>query len=303
MISKIKNSLHPKNRHQGRYNFKLLTESCPQLKQFVKLNEYDKALGETIDFSDPQAVMTLNKALLKFYYGISFWELPSGFLCPPIPGRADYIHYLADLLSSTLEKEKEKSKNIKVLDIGTGANCIYPLIGQHEYAWDFVGSEVDLMSLKNAEKIINGNLGLEKHIELRLQKNSQNIFKGLILPEDYFELTLCNPPFYSSYEEAQGESLRKWKNLGKNKEKIPARNFGGKKNELWCKGGEKEFIKLMIEESTSYKKQVLWFSTLVSKGENLPEFKLALKKVSALDIRIIEMGQGQKRSRILAWTF
>lgn len=295
MIAKSKNELHPRNRHQGRYDLKALMSICPELKKFVKLNEYDPKLGETIDFSNPQAVKILNKALLQLYYGISHWDLPSGALCPPIPGRADYIHYLADLLDC--------SASVKVLDIGTGANCVYPLIGQSEYNWSFVASDIDINSLKNAQKIIDANVGLNKRIELRLQTNKKNIFSGVITPEDHFTLTLCNPPFHSSAAEASAGSFRKWKNLGKGKSQKPALNFGGQSNELWCEGGEKAFITTMIDESVHYKNQVLWFSTLVSKGENLPVLQAVLKKVRAAEVRVIEMGQGQKISRLLAWSY
>ena len=92
-----KSKLHPRTKHRGRYDFTKLIVGCPELAEFVKPNNYG---DESVDFSDPQAVKTLNKALLKFFYDVSFWEIPSNYLCPPIPGRADYIHYVADLLAT-----------------------------------------------------------------------------------------------------------------------------------------------------------------------------------------------------------
>ena len=80
-------------------------------------------------------------------------------------------------------------------------------------------------------------------------------------------------------------------------------NFEGQANELWCKGGEKMFIKNMIKESKQFYKSCQWFTTLVSKKENLNSFYEALTKVEAKDVRTIKMTQGHKRSRILAWTF
>ena len=299
---KPKQSLHPKNRHQGRYDFDALEKACPELKKFVRLNPYDPSLGKTIDFSQADAVKCLNKALLRLYYGISFWDLPKGALCPPIPGRVDYIHYLADLLSKNLSSLK--GSKVNVLDVGSGANCIYPLLGVKAYAWHFVASDIDESSLENAQKIVNEN-ALDESIELRKQVNAKNVFKGIIQEKDSFALTMCNPPFHSSKEEAASGSLRKWKNLGKDKGKNPKQtlNFGGVSNELWCEGGEKSFVSIMIEESKIFQKQVLWFSTLVSKGENLHHFKELLKKAKATKVEIIEMGQGQKVSRILAWKF
>ena len=92
-----KASLHPRNRHQGRYDFPQLIKSTPELGQFVILNPYGK---ESIDFADPAAVRVFNRALLKAFYGIAHWDIPADFLCPPVPGRADYVHFLADLLAS-----------------------------------------------------------------------------------------------------------------------------------------------------------------------------------------------------------
>ena len=90
--------MHPRNKHVGRYDFEALTKSVPDLAAFVTLNPLKE---QTIDFSNPEAVKALNRALLKTFYGVNRWDIPPGYLCPPVPGRADYIHYTADLLSST----------------------------------------------------------------------------------------------------------------------------------------------------------------------------------------------------------
>ena len=55
---------------------------------------------ESVDFANPAAVKALNRALLRQDYGLDYWDIPAGYLCPPIPGRADYVHYLADLLAA-----------------------------------------------------------------------------------------------------------------------------------------------------------------------------------------------------------
>lgn len=241
-----KTSLHPRNRHRERYNFRQLVASCPELGQFVKLNDYN---DQSIDFFNPLAVKTLNKALLKFFYGIDNWDIPANYLCPPIPGRADYIHYMADLLGSVnshVQGEIPTGSKIKCLDIGVGANCVYPIIGVKEYGWSFVGSDIDLVSIKNASDIIETNSTLKGNVELRMQKNSNNIFKGIIAKNEHFDLTICNPPFHSSLAEAHGVAVRKLQNLKGKKISNPVLNFGGQSNELWCAGGEEKFIKEMI---------------------------------------------------------
>jgi 23S rRNA (adenine1618-N6)-methyltransferase len=186
-----------------------------------------------------------------------------------------------------------------VLDVGVGANCVYPLIGQYEYGWKFIGSDVDPGAIESALTILNKN-NLKDQIELRLQSSADRIFSGIIKSDESVDLTICNPPFHASAEEAAAGSDRKIKNLGLKKAVL---NFGGKSHELWSPGGEKAFITKMIDESAKYSNQCLWFTSLVSKKENLPDLDRVLNKVRAFEVRILEMSQGQKISRVLAWTF
>lgn len=295
-----KSNFHPRNPHQGKYDFKKLIISCPELSPFVFTNQYG---NQSINFFDPEAVIMLNKALLKYHYNVNFWAIPSNHLCPPIPGRADYIHHLADLLATTNHGKIPMGNHIKCLDIGVGANCIYPIIGSQTFNWKFVGSDIDPNSITSAENIIKENPNLKNYIEIRLQDNKKHIFKGIIQEGEYYHLTICNPPFHGSPEEAERGTRRKLKNLTSKKLDQIVLNFGGKSNELWTKGGEKKFIKNMIKESQLYANSVLWFSTLVSKQSNLNAIYDALKKVAATEVKTIPMGQGQKISRIIAWKF
>ena len=288
--------LHPRNKHRGRYQFADLIKQCPDLADFVIKSQFAE---ETIDFTDPLAVKTLNKALLIHFYGIQLWDIPEGFLCPPIPGRADYLHYAADLISDS-EGIIPKGKNIKVLDIGVGANSIYPLIGHSEYGWTFVGSEIDSLAIRSAKNIVDAN-GLSKVISIRKQTNRLKIFKDLINPGEKFKLSICNPPFHSSMKEASESTERKWKNLGKGSQMGSDLNFGGKNAELWCEGGEEKFLQSMILESEQFAQSVEWFSSLVSKKETLASCYYELDKIKAKEVRTIDTHQGNKTSRILAW--
>ena len=289
-----KKQLHPRNKHQGRYNFDELTSNNEELSVFVRPNPYGDL---SIDFSNPDAVKALNTALLKTHYNLEFWDIPQGFLCPPIPGRADYIHYIADLLSQQNSNNIPTGKKINVLDVGVGANCIYPIIGNHEYGWSFIVSDITKTAIISAEKIIDNNKQLSKAIKLRLQQNKRFIFTGIL--NEKVDVSICNPPFHSSLKEAQKANNRKTKNLGLKKDL----NFGGQHNELWCEGGELKFIRDMIFESRRFKTDCFWFTTLVSKKENLKPIYRTLKKVEATDVKTIEMGQGNKVSRIVCWTF
>lgn len=329
-VSRQPKALHPRNKHHGHYDFKALCHSSPALKAFVRVVPSGR---QSIDFTDEKAVVALNQALLLHFYGVKNWNIPAGYLCPPIPGRADYIHYLADLLAQSMNDSTVKvccdedannhvqfqpQHNIRVLDIGTGANCIYPIIGSQVYGWEFVASDIDSVSIKAAKSILKANSHLDKKISLIQQHDAKSIFKGIIQDTDYFDLTLCNPPFHASIAEAEAGTIKKWKNLDKSSKahvsrkhsRLPSnsdnkskRNFGGQQAELWCPGGEIAFLKSMAWESQNYAQQVRWFSSLVSKSENVRPLKKRLQELGVKQIKVIKMSQGQKVSRLIAWSF
>ena len=290
-----KTTLHPRNQHREGYDFERLVGKLPELEAFTIHNPVGQT---TIDFQDVRAVRMLNQALLKTHYNIDFWDIPANYLCPPIPGRVDYIHYLADLLASNNNQEIPRGRNFKVLDIGTGANLVYPLVGQSEYGWHFTGVDIDPSAIKVAQQICQFN---KLEIDLRQQNIRENIFRGVIEPQDAFHITMCNPPFHASIEKANKGTQRKWGNLGKGQSKKL--NFGGQDHELSYPGGEIKFITSMVEQSIDYADQCLWFSSLVSKKDNLKPLYKILRKANVTDVKVVRMAQGQKVSRFIAWTY
>ncbi len=299
-----KTVLHARNQHRARYDFPALIKTLPALKPFVRLNEFKTA---SVDFFNPEAVKMLNRSLLKHFYGIDNWDIPPGYLCPPIPGRADYLHHIADALASynviNNKPQIPRGHSIKCLDIGVGANCVYPIIGTKEYGWSFVGADVDPVSVASTRAIVTGNPAISKMIEIRQQPKSQHIFQGIIQAEERFDLTICNPPFHSSAAEANAGSTRKAQNLKRNRKAPPVLNFGGQHRELWCEGGEPAFLANLIRESSQFASSCFLFSTLVSKSAHLPHLYRLLEKAGAKEVKTIPMRQGNKVSRLLAWTF
>lgn len=308
--SLAKGALHPRNPHQGRYDFAALQAASPALTPFIRpITGRNGKPDATIDFADPLAVKALNQALLVCHYQIADWDIPEGYLCPPIPGRADYIHYLADLLAGSNRGVVPEGAGVRVLDVGVGANAIYPILGHCAYGWSFVGADIDAGALASVARITAANPALG--LETRRQPDEKQVFSQIIQPGEIFDLTLCNPPFHASAEAAAAGSLRKVRNLNGQKPRDQQKanldkvslNFGGRKNELWCQGGELKFILNMIRDSQAFAGQCFWFTSLVSKHENLAPLRKALMAAKALDVRVVEMTQGQKISRFIAWTF
>jgi 23S rRNA (adenine1618-N6)-methyltransferase len=296
----IKTRLHPRNRNRERYDLDALIKTSPSLSKYVEPNKYG---DDSVNFSDPIAVRLLNKALLKHYYEINFWEFSEKNLCPPIPGRADYIHHMADLLCESNYGTIPVGDNITCFDIGVGASCIYPVIGVTEYNWNFIGSDIDRKSIKSAQEIVKANASLKNKIECRLQEVPKHIFYGVIPKDDSFDISICNPPFHSSVEDAKKGSSRKVKNLSGKREITPTLNFSGISEELVCVGGEYRFINNMIRESRKFAENCFWFSTLVSKQSNLKSIYKSLEKVEAVQVKTIPTGTGNKTGRIVAWSF
>jgi 23S rRNA (adenine1618-N6)-methyltransferase len=298
-----KDGLHPRSRHRGQYDFAALVADTPPLARFVITTKYG---NPSIDFANAAAVKALNQALLRTHYGITSWDIPDGYLCPPIPGRADYVHHVADLLAEGNGGKIPRGSKISVLDIGVGASAIYPLIGHREYGWSFVGTDCDADALASAQRIIKANQGLSEVITLRRQRSAQTVFAGVVQTDEHFDISVCNPPFHASAADAAAGSTRKWHQLGKHaaaRGGTPLLNFGGKDAELWCPGGEIGFITRMIGESRQTPGLCLWFTSLVSKESSVPLIVRALQAAHVRERRIIDLSHGQKRSRIVAWTF
>ena len=295
-----KATLHPQNRFRDGYDFPRLIAQRPQLGAFVRPNAYGDL---SVDYANPDAVKALNQALLKDAYGLERWDVPAGYLCPPIPGRSEYVHRLADLVRTGGGRLAAHRRPVAVLDVGTGANCIYPLIGASEYGWRCVASEIDPVALRWARTLVAANASVATLIDCRLQRSANRCFAGVIKAGERFDASMCNPPFHASAEAAAEDSRRKRRNLGTERSSVARLNFGGIASELWCEGGELAFVCRMIAESVRWSDQCRWFTSLVSRSQHLPRLYEALNGVKASDVKTLEMAHGQKKSRILAWTF
>jgi 23S rRNA (adenine1618-N6)-methyltransferase len=273
-------SFHPRNIHSLPYDFDNLVKANPDLVIYI----IEKENGEkSINFKKAKQIKALSKALIKKDYQIDAWDFPDIFQCPPIPTRADYIHHLADLLAD-LHKEKEipKGNQITVLNVGSGASCIFPLLAHRSYDWHVIASEADEKAFTSAGQILDNNPKLKKDIEMRHQANSENFFKGICKDDESYELCICHPPFNDSIKNPE----------------ISVKN-----PDLSYPGGELNFISKMIQESKEFQYRFLYFTTMVAKKDHLKKLTSLLKKEGAKHQQIIEIGTGNKVSRILVWSF
>jgi len=285
--------MHRKNPHFKKYDLNRLATFVPQLKELIIKNKKGEP---SINFSDPKSVSLLNEALLKAHHGIEIWDSNTENLTPAVPGRCDHLLYMRDFLKN---QKIILHLKINVLDIGTGASCIYPIVGTSMLDWHFVASEAHEDSYKAACKVVKDNPERMAKVEIRRQADKSKIFTNIIKPDEKFMLTICNPPFFKSIEDSQKETYRKNKNLRISK--TNKKNFGGLSHEIWYPGGEFEFIKTMIDESVLFKTQVRWFSSLVAKEDNLKKLIRYINKKKKIKHHVVEFKHGNKTSRILAW--
>ena len=294
-----KNALHSRNVSRDGYPFAELISLYPELKHYTVINPVGQI---SLDFFNPKAVRVFNAILLDYYHQIKYFSLPEGYLCPPVPGRADYIHYVADLLAETYGRTPHGS-HFHMLDMGTGASAVFGLLAAAIYRWKCTMADVDQKALDSASAIWRHNESVLSAGDFRHQTHSHLFFEKIIRPDDFFDVVVCNPPFHSSEAEAKLRADKKFTSLKKSKREKTVLNFGGTSGELWYPGGEATFIKGMMAESIRFGNQCYWFTTLVSRQSTLPVIYNVLDEVRARKVKTIDMGQGNKRSRIVCWTF
>ncbi|XP_020079913.1 methyltransferase-like protein 16 [Ananas comosus] len=306
-------AMHPRNRYtESPPDFALLASLYPSLRPFVSSPSSSSSSSSraSIDWTDPAATRELSRVLLLHDHGVHWW-IPDGQLCPTVPNRSNYIHWIEDLLASDLIPESSVSDGrVRGFDIGTGANCIYPLLGASLLGWSFVGSDVTDVALEWAKRNVESNPHLAELIEVRNANDSSSsvidntesleleskkdcycgppILLGVVKDGESFDFCMCNPPFFESIEVA-----------GLN----PKTSCGGTAAEMVCSGGERAFITRIIKDSVSLKHSFRWFTSMVGRKVNLKFLVSKAHEVGASVVKTTEFVQGQTARWGLAWSF
>ncbi|XP_034557103.1 RNA N6-adenosine-methyltransferase mettl16 isoform X2 [Notolabrus celidotus] len=283
----LNKSMHPRNRYKDKPpDFGYLASKYPDFQQHVHTSLAGRPV---VNFKEPEAVRALTCTLLKEDFGLTI-QIPLERLIPTVPLRLNYIHWVEDLIDG----QKQLRRGI---DIGTGASCIYPLLGATMNGWYFLATEVDDICFDYATKNVEQN-NLSDLI--RVVKVPQKTLLMDALKEEteiVYDFCMCNPPFFANQLEAKGVNSR-------NSRRPPPSsvNTGGV-TEIMAEGGELEFVKRIIHDSLQLKKRLRWYSCMLGKKCSLAPLKEELRKQGVPKVTHTEFCQGRTMRWALAWSF
>ncbi|KAJ2848816.1 hypothetical protein IWW36_003066 [Coemansia brasiliensis] len=273
-------------------SYKALAEKFPKLKGYLV------GTKATVDFQNPDAVRTLNQAILRVFFDLDV-HLPANSLCPTVANR---LHYL-EWIRSNILADFPPSQSTIGMDIGCGASCIYPLLGVQVLNCLFVGTDINSESIECAQKnVVTNHMGSKIRLFLNNDQNTTLPLDAEGFPSSeadadgsVFTFSMCNPPFYKSRDERQ--------QLSQFKSRSPSLDTNGKDEELYTEGGEEGFLTRMIDESVKLGKQIKWYTTMVGKKSTLSLLKTHLRQNQARHVREGTLLQGKTTRWVLAWTF
>ncbi|XP_062071729.1 RNA N6-adenosine-methyltransferase METTL16 isoform X1 [Lepus europaeus] len=287
----LSKSMHARNRYKDKPpDFAYLASKYPDFKQHVQINLNGRV---SLNFKDPEAVRALTCTLLREDFGLSI-DIPVERLIPTVPLRLNYIHWVEDLIG---HQDSDKSTLRRGIDIGTGASCIYPLLGATLNGWYFLATEVDDMCFNYAKKNVEKN-NLSDLIKV-VKVPQKTLLMDALKEESeiIYDFCMCNPPFFANQLEAKGVNSR-------NPRRPPPSsvNTGGV-TEIMAEGGELEFVKRIIHDSLQLKKRLRWYSCMLGKKCSLAPLKEELRIQGVPKVTYTEFCQGRTMRWALAWSF
>ncbi|XP_053562250.1 RNA N6-adenosine-methyltransferase METTL16 isoform X2 [Bombina bombina] len=284
-------SMHPRNRYKDKPpDFAVLASKYPEFRQHVNITLAGKV---SLNFKDPEAVRALTCTLLKEDFGLTI-DIPLERLIPTVPLRLNYIHWVEDLINF---HDSDKTTPRRGIDIGTGASCIYPLLGATLNGWYFLATEVDDICFNYAKKNVEQN-NLSDLIKVAKVPQKTLLMDALKEESEIiYDFCMCNPPFFANQLEAKGVNSR-------NPRRPPPSsvNTGGI-TEIMAEGGELEFVKIIIHDSLQLKKRLRWYTCMLGKKCSLAPLKEELRIQGVPKVAHTEFYQGRTMRWALAWSF
>ncbi|GAB6026479.1 hypothetical protein CHUAL_012905 [Chamberlinius hualienensis] len=286
--------MHPRNIYRNTPDFKALAELYPEFQPHVTVDSSGRG---HVDFRKHEALRAVTKVLLKHDFQIDF-EVPPEHLIPTLPSRLNYILWIEDLLETIPQNMRSHDSSICGLDIGTGATCIYPLLGCKKNGWKFVATDSNKFSTTWARKNVEKN-DLTDLIEIVKVQNDScflDVFDGR---DAEFDFSMCNPPFFNQDEV---DPLTKDRSLSRPPPKAPICLTD---NEAVTDGGEIAMVNKMLDESIVLKDKIKIYTSMMGKKQSAKSIKKALfqrlgKEVTSFTTT--EFCQGHTIRWGVAWT-
>ena len=271
--------------------------------------------------------VALTRGLLHMYLNVRLPQLPTHHLCPPVPNRLFYLHWIhTELLSQEQQvcrddQQRQISRsNGKVgLDLGVGASCIYPLLAARVFNDRMIGSDVNVEALQLAQANVDANqLQHQIHLLHVLPSHAQEPSTPLGGPlqrtldaiqtskQQAFSLSsgldfvMTNPPFYdpNSMEEDQ-ETAQAPPRIGDGRARTNMTMLEGSYPQ-----GEVGFVVDVLVDSLRARTSSRWFSSMLGKKTSLIFVtKLLTHLLGPAHIQSTEYGPGQYTRWFVAWTF
>ncbi|KAJ8880520.1 hypothetical protein PR048_016990 [Dryococelus australis] len=279
---------HPRIMYCTPPNFKEMAIRYPKFRKFA-IQELSGRM--TIDFKNPAALQALTITLLEKDFGLNV-EIPLDRLVPTVPSRFNYVLWIEDLLQAAGSAGIE----VRGIDIGAGASCIYSLLAAKTKGWHMLATEVDSDSYKYAvENVHRNNL---QHLVQVKQTDTGVVLQGIVSEGQQYDFCMCNPPFFSSEEELDSES----------KSRSPARPpphscRTGSPSDVVVSGGEVAFISRIIEESKELGTMIRIYSSLLGHKSSMDPVKSLLQKAGVSSMVDTAFCQGRTTRWYIAWTF
>ncbi|VDN97245.1 unnamed protein product [Rodentolepis nana] len=264
--------MHSRNPYKTKKpSFRTLAQKYPFFSEAFSECEDGKSHSH---FKQPRFLAALARALLMEDFGLDV-EVPLDRLIPTIPLRLNYVLWVEDILAAL----SPCCSPPKVLDIGTGSCCIYPIIGAKKNGWHFFASEIIRVHDDTAPPL-------------------QQVFDNILPSQIIIDVVIANPPFFENVVDAIGaDSTRSFARP------PPKSTSSAARNESQTVGGEVGFARRLAEDSLRYRDNVKVFTIMLGKKRSVPAVRRIMKEMGITRSSVYEMCQGRVMRWGFAWTF
>ncbi|KAF7127918.1 hypothetical protein RHSIM_Rhsim11G0190600 [Rhododendron simsii] len=329
-------TIHPRNKYSDNPpDFAQLASLYPSFEPFVF---YSRDGRPRIDWTDFNATRELTRVLLLHDHSLNWYSFHL-LLKSYVEYREMFLFWKYVWFSSNGPLPYCDGEVVRGFDIGTGANCIYPLLGASLLGWSFVGSDVTDVALEWAERNVKNNPHISGLIEIRKVESGKmtsygeescegqlvdsgsntltheiearnpepDILRPLELHSNVNKSYHGPPVLYGVVRDGEEFDFcmcnppffESMEEAGLN----PKTSCGGTLEEMVCPGGEEAFISRIIQDSFELMQSIRWYTSMVGRKSNMKILMSKLREVGVTIVKTTEFVQGQTCRWGLAWSF